>query len=474
MVFKTLFALTFAVGTIGIVSANAPVSFRLNEPVSIAGVPPVTLAPGCYVLRKLNSPSGANVVQVLSKRQDYVFTTVVTIPAVRLHPDDTREFLFSETPSGHPPALHYWFPPGETLGHEFVNPLAIPSSEPDAAPKLVYRNEAGRSAQFAGSPADLYALREAVLRIESGKFGSARDYFRRNYFLERNREGAFTSFLLALLMVDPTEARSSLDLVRRLDPERTRTLSRLDVNGVVESLTAGRSNLKTSRVRRFLLDLAMERTDDPITRTAVVSFERHVLKGDSYHVELALDRRSDEREKQRKREERWVLTSEKIAKLNECVLSLLNRIGALQYSAAKGTAAGRLGPVMFTVVLDQRRLDNLDAIVGSTNRTIRERRSRLERLISQRNAAMARELDSLRSSLRELDRQPGSTTNTQFTSLRKWDSASPASVSRDLMNLGETATQPYMRPSNVVRTNQGYVQINIAGSLARLAELAEL
>ena len=475
MAIKTFIALTFAVGTIGIASASGPVSFKLNEPVSIAGVPPVTLAPGSYVLRKLNSPSGANVVQVLSKRQDFVYTTVVTIPAVRLHPDDTREFVFSEA-SGNPPALHYWFPPGEILGHEFVNPLAVPSSNPDTAPKLLYRDDGNhsRSAQSEGTPADLYALREAVLRIESGKFGAARDFFRRNYFLAQNREGAFTSFLLALLMIDRAEARSSLDLVRGLDPERTRALSRLDVDGIVETLPDARSNLKTSRVRRFLLDLAMERVDDTIARTAVLSFERHVLKGDSYHIELALDRRREERDQQWKREERWVLTSGKIARLNECVLSLLNRVGALEYSGAKGIAVGRFGSVTFTVVLNQRRLNDLDAIVERSNRTIRDRHSTLELLIAQRNAAIARELDSLRSSLRELDRQPGSTTGTQFISLRKWDSASPSVVSRDLMNLAETATLPYMRPSSVVRTNQGYIQINIAGSLARLAEFAEL
>ena len=109
-----------------------------------------------------------------------------------------------------------------------------------------------------------------------------------------------------------------------------------------------------------------------------------------------------------------------------------------------------------------------------SQRTICERHSKLERLISQRNAAIARELDSLRSALRELDRQPGSVTISQFASLRKWESAPAAGVSRDLMILAETATLQFMRPSNVFRTNRGYVQINIAGSLARLAEWAEL
>ena len=471
MALRTFIALTFAIGTVGFVSASTTVSFKVNEPVSVAGVPPVTLGPGSYVLRKLESSGGASVFQVLSNRQDYVYTTVVTIPATRLSADDKQQILFSETPSGNPPALHYWFPPGETLGHEFIDARILPTVEPGAAPKQLQRRTDGTQSE--GSPADLYAVQEALRQIENGKFGAARDSFRRNYFLARNREGAFTSFLLALLMTDREEALRSLELVGRLDPERKRVLSRLDVNGVVESLPGARSNLKASRVRRFLLNLALERTGDPIARTAVLSFEKHVIKGDSFPVEIALDRRREEREKEARREEQWVLAKEQIAKLNDCVKSLLNKVGALEYSASAEATVG-WGSVRLRVVLTQRRLNDLDAIVVRSQRTICERHSKLERLISQRNAAIARELDSLRSALRELDRQPGSVTISQFASLRKWESAPAAGVSRDLMILAETATLQFMRPSNVFRTNRGYVQINIAGSLARLAEWAEL
>ena len=47
-------------------------------------------------------------------------------------------------------------------------------------------------------------------------------------------------------MTDRKEARESLVVVNRLDPERARVLSRLDVNSVVESLPNARSNLKAS------------------------------------------------------------------------------------------------------------------------------------------------------------------------------------------------------------------------------------
>jgi hypothetical protein len=230
--------------------------------------------------------------------------------------------------------------------------------------------------------------------------------------------------------------------------------------------------LKTSRVRRFLLDFALEMTDDVLARTAVLSFERHTLRGDSFPVEMALDRRRDERERESRREQQWVLAKEQIARLNDCVKSLLNQVGALEYSPTVEATLGLFGSVRVRVVLNQRRLNDLDAIVVRSHRTICDRHATLERYISQRNAPISRELDSLRSALRELDKQPGSQTKSQFGSLRRWESAPASEISRDLMILAETATLPYMRPSSVLLTDHGYIQINIAASLARLAEWA--
>jgi hypothetical protein len=475
MGYRSLIAITFTIGTIGFASANNRVDFTVNEPISVAGVPPVTLGPGSYVLRTTDRSGSARVVQILSKGQDYVYTTVLTIAASRPHADDKVQILFSETPSGIPPTLHYWFPHGDTLGYEFINPSAFPTPERGTAPRQqqwwtdVSQNH---PAQAEESPADFYALKEVITQIESGKFGKARDSFRRNYFLEQNREGATTSFLLALLMSDRDEARRTLEVVKRLDPERMRVISRLDVYGVVESLPSERSNLKTSRVRRFLLDLALEMIDDGLARTAVLSFERHTLRGDSFPVEMALDRRREEREQERRHQEQWVLAKEQIARLNDCVKSLLNQVGALEYSSRVEATLSLSGSVRLRVVLNQRRLNDLDAIVVRSHRTICDRHAKLELYISQRNAAISRELDSLRSALRELDRQPGSPTRSQFSSLRKWESAPASGVSRDLMTLAETATLPNMRPSSVLLADGGYVQMNIAASLARLAEWA--
>ena len=452
--------------------ANTPVTFSLNEPVSIAGVPPVTLGPGSYVVRTVDSTAGMNVVQVLSKRQDYVYTTVVTIPATRTNVDDKRQFVFSEAPSGMPPALHFWFPPGESSGHEFISPSGLFTSQLSSTPQSLQARPDRRpnSGQYTENAADLYGLRNVLQQIESGKFGAARDSFRRNYFLSQNREGAMVSFLLALLMSDGKEARASLELVKRLDPVRASVMSDLDVDGVVQSLPKARKDLQGSLVRRFLLNFALERIDDTVPRTAVLAFERHTLHGDSYPVELALNRRRDEVARRRNRKQEWVLARAQLAKLNDCVKLLLNRVGALEYSATVQTKAGLSGSVTIRVVLDRQKLKDLDAIVDHSQRTICGRHSRLEHLISERDRAVARELDSLRYALRELDKQPGSTTRSRFASIRTWETARPSDVSRDLMLLSEAANSPLMRPSSVFRADSGYVQMNIAGSLARLAE----
>jgi len=470
---NTLLALIFAAVGIGSANADTRVSFSLREPITVAGVPPVTLGPGTYVIRKVNSASGMNVVQVLSKGRDYVYTTVLTIPATRPHADDSRQLVFAETPSGTPPALHFWFPPGETSGHEFLTaPVSFAPPLGASLGSLKMRPDATAAAEPWANAADLYGVREVLLLIGNGKFGAARDRLRRNYFLTQNPEGATVSFLLALLMIDSKEASASLESVNRLDPVRARAMADLDVHAVVQSLPNARKNLKTSLVRHFLLNFAMDHLDDTIARTAVLSFERHTLKGDSFPVEMALDRHREDLAREKKHEEQWALANAQIAKLNDCVKSLLNQVGALEYSVSLDV--GRYGSLKFRVVLNRRRLADLDVIVERSHRRICDRRSTLERLIAQRNRAVTLELNALRISLRELDRQTGSSTTSRYPHIRNWEGAAPADVSRDLMMLAEAAQSPLMRPSTIFRTDRGYVQMNIAGSLAKLAEWAAL
>ena len=90
MPLKRFIVLSFALGSIRLACADNLTTFKVTEPISIAGVPLVKLGPGSYVLRTIHESGGARVVQVLSKRQDYLYTTVLTIPAERPHADDNH------------------------------------------------------------------------------------------------------------------------------------------------------------------------------------------------------------------------------------------------------------------------------------------------------------------------------------------------------------------------------------------------
>ena len=97
----------------------------LGQPVIVAGVPTVTLEPGKYVFKLLNSESDRHIVQIFNEREDHLFTTILAIANYRLIPADKSQFRFYETPAGNPVALHAWFFPGDNWGQEFVYPKGL-------------------------------------------------------------------------------------------------------------------------------------------------------------------------------------------------------------------------------------------------------------------------------------------------------------------------------------------------------------
>ena len=150
MAFRTLVALTLGIGTIGFASTNNPVTFQVNEPVSIAGVPPVTLGPGSYVLRTVDSSTGGTVVQILSKRQDYVYTTVLTIPAARPHADDQRNFSFRRLRRGFRRRCTTGFRRGKRSGASSSIPSGWPAFELERAAEAAPVSGCDRAASSGG------------------------------------------------------------------------------------------------------------------------------------------------------------------------------------------------------------------------------------------------------------------------------------------------------------------------------------
>src|SRR5262245_601477 len=85
-------------------------------------VPGVTLAAGTYTFKLADLSGNRHVVQIFSKDEKKIFTTLLAIPDQRLEPSDKPVVLFSERPAGTPQAIKAWFYPGDTIGNEFVYP----------------------------------------------------------------------------------------------------------------------------------------------------------------------------------------------------------------------------------------------------------------------------------------------------------------------------------------------------------------
>src|SRR5580704_6572484 len=70
----------------------------LNAPVIVAGVKTVTLDPGTYVFKMINSTSNRNIVEIFNEREDHLYTLVLAIPNYQLEPTDKTVLRFWETP----------------------------------------------------------------------------------------------------------------------------------------------------------------------------------------------------------------------------------------------------------------------------------------------------------------------------------------------------------------------------------------
>ncbi len=94
----------------------------ITEPLQL---PTVTLDPGTYVFKLLDSQSDRHIVQVFNKDESHIITTILAIPNYRLEVSGKTEFAFWETPAGQPRALRAWFYPGDNFGQEFAYPKTM-------------------------------------------------------------------------------------------------------------------------------------------------------------------------------------------------------------------------------------------------------------------------------------------------------------------------------------------------------------
>jgi len=94
---------------------------RLAEPTEIPGM---TLAPGEYVIKVVDTQKIRTIVQFLNPAETEVIATVLAVPLRHVMANETTEFTYFQRAAGHPQALKSWVYPGETFGVEFVYPKA--------------------------------------------------------------------------------------------------------------------------------------------------------------------------------------------------------------------------------------------------------------------------------------------------------------------------------------------------------------
>jgi hypothetical protein len=108
--------------TAGMVSAqnserNTKVTF--SAPVSLPGI---TLPAGTYTFKIADLQSTRHVVHVANADDTQVLGTFIAIAAERQQPADETVITFRETPAHMPPAVRYWYYPGDSIGQEFAYP----------------------------------------------------------------------------------------------------------------------------------------------------------------------------------------------------------------------------------------------------------------------------------------------------------------------------------------------------------------
>jgi hypothetical protein len=94
-------------------------NITISESIEIPGA---VLPPGQYVIKLVESKGNRHIVQFLSSDEKHVFSTVLAIPNMRIHPTGKTVLSFYEMPAGQPRAVRAWFYPGELIGDEFAYP----------------------------------------------------------------------------------------------------------------------------------------------------------------------------------------------------------------------------------------------------------------------------------------------------------------------------------------------------------------
>jgi LPXTG-motif cell wall-anchored protein len=103
---------------------NKKTTLTVTEPIELPSCctasHTVTLEPGEYVIKLMDSLSDRHIVQVFDKDEQHIITTILAIPNYRLKPTGNTVFQYWEVPAGQTKELRAWFYPGDNFGQEFA------------------------------------------------------------------------------------------------------------------------------------------------------------------------------------------------------------------------------------------------------------------------------------------------------------------------------------------------------------------
>ena len=100
-------------------NTNRETYFTFSQPVAL---PNVTLAPGKYMFRVMDSKVMRNVIQVFNEDGTKVIATLITVPTERRQVSNDPEVRFYETAADVPLAIQSWWFRSERTGWEFIYP----------------------------------------------------------------------------------------------------------------------------------------------------------------------------------------------------------------------------------------------------------------------------------------------------------------------------------------------------------------
>ena len=142
-----------AIGTAHADTWNKKTKVTFSGPVQIPGPNTasgvISLPPGTYVFKLLESSSNRHILEVLNERENKVYATILAIPDYRVNASSKTVMYFSERKSGAPVAIKSWFYPGDNFGQRLVYPkvkaaeiaAAVNQPVPSSEVKVVERTK---------------------------------------------------------------------------------------------------------------------------------------------------------------------------------------------------------------------------------------------------------------------------------------------------------------------------------------------